>query len=608
MNKAICLVMLAMLTLGSLTLVLNVQPVKAWISTGTIYIKADGSIDPPTAPILRNGDLYTLTENIDSRTTNSGMIIERDNMTLDGAGNILQYAGPGFQGVGILLSGTTNVTIKNIEFKDFYEDLHLENSSYNKIIGNCFVSVSKDAIGMKSSNHNIISGNNMTFSGFWALYFVNSRYNTVSLNYIKGPTFYETFLIEGSINNTVYNNNLETPGLQCYGGNFFDNGYPSGGNYYRSRPKISDFFHGPYQNETGSDGILDTPLGTDRYPLVFPINAEPTLPVIEFGVESSSTPMRTGSPLAFTVTLMLPGWNGTQVMPLKAYVWDFGDGNMTSTVDRSIVHTYMDENTYNPKLTVMDDQGFNGSYSRAIEVLMSTAISISTSAASTFIGFAVDINGTLRDVHGNGLSGERVILQYTFLGANTWVPITSDTTDQLGSYDIMWIPPATGYFTIKAEWTGNSTHLGTNNTVSLSSIPYRNQYVFSVESNSTVSGMTFNSTSSVLSFTVNGQTGTRGYVKATLAKSLVANTADLHVYIDGSQTEYSVNSLGDTWVLTFTYDHSTHYVTVGWTTKTTSDLIEYLPFIAAAVIAAAVAAIAGYSVLRRRKRKETQAH
>lgn len=29
----------------------------------TIYIRPDGSIDPPTAPISRVGDIYTLTDN-----------------------------------------------------------------------------------------------------------------------------------------------------------------------------------------------------------------------------------------------------------------------------------------------------------------------------------------------------------------------------------------------------------------------------------------------------------------------------------------------------------------------------------------------------------------
>ncbi|MCW3976830.1 MAG: hypothetical protein NWE77_02735, partial [Candidatus Bathyarchaeota archaeon] len=58
----------------------NIQSAKA---SGTIYIRADGSIDPPTAPIQRDGDLYTLAGKITSDA--SGIVIERNNMTLDGA-------------------------------------------------------------------------------------------------------------------------------------------------------------------------------------------------------------------------------------------------------------------------------------------------------------------------------------------------------------------------------------------------------------------------------------------------------------------------------------------------------------------------------------------
>jgi hypothetical protein len=54
--------------------------------------------------------------------------------------------------------------------------------------------------------------------------------------------------------------------------NFLDNGYPSGGNYWSSY-NGTDVYSGPYQNETGSDGIGDTPYpidanNTDRYPLI----------------------------------------------------------------------------------------------------------------------------------------------------------------------------------------------------------------------------------------------------------------------------------------------------------------------------------------------------
>jgi len=35
--------------------------VKLSIAVGGVYIRADGSIDPPTAPMQRDGDVYTLT-------------------------------------------------------------------------------------------------------------------------------------------------------------------------------------------------------------------------------------------------------------------------------------------------------------------------------------------------------------------------------------------------------------------------------------------------------------------------------------------------------------------------------------------------------------------
>jgi hypothetical protein len=40
--------MLALLLMGMLTLAFNIQPVKA---SGTIYVRADGSVDFPSAPI-----------------------------------------------------------------------------------------------------------------------------------------------------------------------------------------------------------------------------------------------------------------------------------------------------------------------------------------------------------------------------------------------------------------------------------------------------------------------------------------------------------------------------------------------------------------------------
>ncbi len=57
LNKVISWAMLAMLLAAGLVLVLKTPVVKA---TDTIYIRADGSIDPPTAPMQQNANNHTL--------------------------------------------------------------------------------------------------------------------------------------------------------------------------------------------------------------------------------------------------------------------------------------------------------------------------------------------------------------------------------------------------------------------------------------------------------------------------------------------------------------------------------------------------------------------
>ena len=76
------------------------------------------------------------------------------------------------------------------------------------------------------------------------------------------------------INNTVHAV-IHDP-IWSYYPNTWDNGYPSGGNYW-SNVNETDLFSGPGQNMTGSDGIGDLPLriaprNTDQHPLMAPIN------------------------------------------------------------------------------------------------------------------------------------------------------------------------------------------------------------------------------------------------------------------------------------------------------------------------------------------------
>lgn len=80
-----------------------------------------------------------------------------------------------------------------------------------------------------------------------------------------------------SSNNFLFRNSfINNSFMYIYGEstNTWDDGYPAGGNYW-SDYTGEDFFKGPYQNETGCDGIGDTPRfnnnddsNTDNYPLM----------------------------------------------------------------------------------------------------------------------------------------------------------------------------------------------------------------------------------------------------------------------------------------------------------------------------------------------------
>jgi len=85
---------------------------------------------------------------------------------------------------------------------------------------------------------------------------------------------------------------------------------------------------------------------------------------------------------------------------------------------------------------------------------------------------------------------------------------------------------------------------------------------FSIVSNSTITGLAFNSTSKTITFTVTGPTGTTGYTNVTIAKTLIENISELTIYLDGNQIDYTFTSTEYTWLIHFTYTHSTHKVTI----------------------------------------------
>ena len=379
MRKAVTGIMLTLLFIGVLTLAFQVQKAKA---SGTIYIRADGSIDPLDAPISTMDNVtYTFTGNITGGL--DGIIVERSNIIIDGNGYTLQSTGGG---AGFRADSMSNVTIKNTNIKGFSNGVYFLYSSNCSLLGNYITANTYIGIYLNQASNNIIFGNEITaiitYDGIWlsdssnnsvcqnkltnnrfGIQIYGSSNNTITGNEITDNTGgiwlrgtssnrivrnnitanhqYGIYL-SGSLGNIICRNNItaneygiqlgdvfagsadynsisedniiandvaiaifvssnnrfhhnnfidnNTPTIIGYGpngtsgGNIWDNGYPSGGNYWSSY-EDTDQFSGPYQNETGSDGISDTSNvlseydwgghyvgNTDHYPLMAPIN------------------------------------------------------------------------------------------------------------------------------------------------------------------------------------------------------------------------------------------------------------------------------------------------------------------------------------------------
>jgi len=102
--------------------------------------------------------------------------------------------------------------------------------------------------------------------------------------------------------------------------NIWDNGYPSGGNYW-SNYNGTDLYSGPCQNVTGSDGIGDTPYvidanNQDNYPLMKPYSGLYDIGII--GIITSKAVVDQGYNLSITVKILNYGIN-SETFNVTAY-------------------------------------------------------------------------------------------------------------------------------------------------------------------------------------------------------------------------------------------------------------------------------------------------
>ena len=169
--------------------------------TVQVYIRPDGTVDPTTTPIERFGDVYVFADNLLNHT----LEVQRDNIVVDGACFTLKGVGVN---AGVTLSGRKNVTIKNVDIRNYVMSVWLQQSTNNIISDNRMLTFFN--VILDSSSNNQITGNNIT--GQDTGYGYGVQVNSGSFNNtIIGNSFTDTGIgvrVEGADYNLVSGNSF----------------------------------------------------------------------------------------------------------------------------------------------------------------------------------------------------------------------------------------------------------------------------------------------------------------------------------------------------------------------------------------------------------------
>ena len=176
----------------------KVQRVEA---SGTIYIRADGSVEGTQYIVTDNNATYVFTANI-----NDSIVIERNNIVIDGKGYTVQGNG---SATGFLLSNVNNVTVKNANVTGSYYGVELRWATHSVLSENNITNNIDHGVHLYYSSNNNISGNTLANNSNHGIRLYYSSNNSISGNTIT-DNYHDGVHLSGSSNSSIYRNDIRS--------------------------------------------------------------------------------------------------------------------------------------------------------------------------------------------------------------------------------------------------------------------------------------------------------------------------------------------------------------------------------------------------------------
>lgn len=332
--------------------------------------------------------------------TNSGCGVMIEPSDIQGSFNdSLSYNNVTANGGGFLVRSTNCTLSYNLIDKNIV-GIFTYGGSYNLIIGNTITNsaLPKTEDWILGYSPPYYGGLLLQYSNPVGIFLFISPNNTVCYNLVQNNTVGIETLYLTAGNNRIFHNNFinNTQQTSLYSVNVWDDGYPSGGNYW-SNYNGTDIFNGPYQNQTGSDAIGDINFQAisetlqmrglppdmiqrlmnqyDSYPLMAPIShfdigtwngtscaidvvssavvtnfrfdPNATRPLISFNV-TGDTAAEQFSRVTIPNAVVQGLWNGNYTVLIDGVFWSF-----TSYNDNASTYVYVNYTSYKHQIMIL---------------------------------------------------------------------------------------------------------------------------------------------------------------------------------------------------------------------------------------------------------------
>jgi parallel beta-helix repeat protein len=213
----------------------------------------------------------------------ASMVIYNSADSVNISGFTIRNAGDEYPAAGIYCDYSNyNIISDNIVTSNGGDGIIIHRSLYNTISGNTITQNNQLGIYLEWSDSNKVIYGNLIANNFWGIKLEHAEGNIIVENTIRDNSEHSILgWLSGA--NTYYHNNFINNGMYASGEGSWDDGYPSGGNYWDDYPG-HDYYAGPNQDIPGSDGIGDTAytyIGQttgDRYPLMEPWSGTSPVP------------------------------------------------------------------------------------------------------------------------------------------------------------------------------------------------------------------------------------------------------------------------------------------------------------------------------------------